>query len=291
VLAHLSPGHGKAILVGAHYDHLGRAGRGEVYWGADDNAAAVAIVLDLADRLTSESLQGELVIALFDGEEPPHFLTSEMGSQLFVEEPTIPLDRIDMAIILDLVGHAIGPDQAPPAVRNTLFVLGAEKSSGSRALVDHAAAGVEGVSVRQLDIDIVPPLSDYESFRRGSVPILFLTCGRWRHYHEVTDTPDRLDYDKIAAIADYLEALILTLLADPREHTAYEGSRHAYAESVAALLAIARALLPITEAAQLVVEALEDIAGRIGDSSNSSLSAEDWARLLQVISLMEQGLA
>ncbi len=55
VVAHLNPGDGKAILVGAHYDHLGREAPGEAYWGADDNAAAVAILLEIAGRFAGSS--------------------------------------------------------------------------------------------------------------------------------------------------------------------------------------------------------------------------------------------
>jgi hypothetical protein len=48
-------------------------------------------------------------------------------------------------------------------------------------------------------------MSDHGVFRRNGVPYLFLSCGRWEHYHQETDTPDRLNYQKMAAIAEYAE--------------------------------------------------------------------------------------
>jgi hypothetical protein len=53
-------------------------------------------------------------------------------------------------------------------------------------------------------------MSDHGAFRKGGVPYLFLSCGHWMHYHAETDTPDRLNYRKMAAIA----ALVFSLLGD-----------------------------------------------------------------------------
>ena len=113
------------VLIGAHYDHLGTERRDNAYWGADDNAAAVAIMLELAARLKQQPLDAGIIVAAFDGEEPPHFLTDEMGSIEFCKHPPVPLDQVCLAIIMDLVGHAIGPDTAHQALANSLFVLGA----------------------------------------------------------------------------------------------------------------------------------------------------------------------
>jgi hypothetical protein len=54
----------------------------------------------------------------------------------------------------------------------------------------------------------VGDLSDHHAFRLGGVPYLFLTCGRWPHYHQPTDTPDRLNYEKMGRIRDYLVAAV-----------------------------------------------------------------------------------
>jgi Iap family predicted aminopeptidase len=193
-------GAGPALLLAAHYDHLGRSGR-DVYWGADDNAAAVAILVELTRRLAASPTARDVWIVAFDGEEPPHFLGPNMGSQQFVDAPPLPLADIDLMVCLDLCGHAL----SLPEVAKDLFVLGAETSQGTVALVD--GIEVEGLTMRRAGINLLPPLSDYHAFRERNVPFLFLTGGRWRHYHTPGDTPEKLDYDKMRATADWLERL------------------------------------------------------------------------------------
>src|SRR5688500_8506936 len=98
------------VLVAAHYDHLGHAREG-IYRGADDNAAAVAILVEVAARLAAQRPDGRgVIIAAFDAEEPPWFTTEGMGSEHFVRHPTVPLERIDLMVCMDLVGHAMGPE-------------------------------------------------------------------------------------------------------------------------------------------------------------------------------------
>jgi Zn-dependent M28 family amino/carboxypeptidase len=103
VLATLPARFDRWVLVAAHYDHLGRGGGG-VYWGANDNAAAVAILVDAARALARVRQDGRSVLfAAFDGEEPPHFLTGGMGSMHFTRHPTVPLESIDMMVCMGCV--------------------------------------------------------------------------------------------------------------------------------------------------------------------------------------------
>jgi hypothetical protein len=62
--------------------------------------------------------------------------------------------------------------------------------------------------VRPADADIIPPLSDYQAFWEQRIPFLFLSAGRSRVYHTPEDTPDRLDYPKIAATARWLTRFV-----------------------------------------------------------------------------------
>lgn len=248
----------RAIVVGAHYDHLGPAAHGEAYWGADDNAAAVAILMELARALGRGPVAGrQVLLAFFDGEEPPHFLTGTMGSMRWVRHPSVPLARIDQMVCMDLVGHALGPDAVRDAVRRSLFVLGAERSRGTDAIVEACAARARGVFPRRLAMDVIPPLSDYHSFEEAGVASLFLTCGRWEHYHQVTDTPDRLDLPKIAATATFLEDLVRALAARPDAPVRHEPARRDDLATVRTLLGMSRLLLPVVPAVRPAIEALE----------------------------------
>jgi hypothetical protein len=201
------------ILIGAHYDHLGwhTPGR-DAYWGADDNAAAVAIAVEVGRALSQAraGLDRSVLLCLFDGEEPPFFLTRGMGSEHFAQRPPVPLSSIDLMICMDLVGHELGREGHPAALRQALMVFGAEKSEGTAALVDSLQQGAQaqGLSPLRLGVNLLPPLSDYHPFQIRQVPFVFLTCGRWRHYHQITDTPDRLSYPKMAAIARFVESLV-----------------------------------------------------------------------------------
>lgn len=215
VLAEVKGDGERWVMVGAHYDHLGQHGP-NIYYGADDNAAAVAILVEVGRALAANPPKGRSVIlAAFDGEEPPHFHTAGMGSAHFVAHPTVPLEQIDLMVCMDLVGHAVGPVGAPPDVRQSVFALGAERSEGTSALVDSLARAQSGVVVRRADADVIPPLSDHWAFWRKQVPFLFLTNGRWEHYHQPSDTPDKLDWEKMAATALWLETLVRAACARP----------------------------------------------------------------------------
>jgi Zn-dependent M28 family amino/carboxypeptidase len=192
------------VLVAAHFDHLGKTGN-KIFRGADDNAAAVAILVDVARALAKDRPASGVIVAAFDAEEPPHFLSESMGSEYFARHPTVPLDRIDMMVCMDLVGHALG-DTGVPAVSQTLFALGAERSVGTAARVDSIAE--PGVIVRRADAEIIPPLSDYAAFWDRSKPFVFLTAGRSRRYHTPDDTPEHLDWNKMAATARWLERFV-----------------------------------------------------------------------------------
>jgi hypothetical protein len=150
-----------------------------------------------------------VIIAAFDAEEPPHFNTSAMGSMHFVRHSPVPLDRIDMMVCMDLVGHTLGEDPALPSdVRDTVFALGAERSKNTSERLAALTRAEPGVVVRPADAQIIPPLSDHGAFWQRERPFLFLTNGRSRRYHTVDDTPQHLAWDKMAATARWLERFV-----------------------------------------------------------------------------------
>ncbi len=270
------------VVLGAHYDACG--------WdnpGADDNAAAVAITLEVADELRAMDLEHSVLIALFDAEEPPHFLTPEMGSQWFVDHPTVPLNQIDTMICLDLVGHALGPPGVSDIVRNSVFVLGAEKGSGTPKLFD-ALPEVSGLIPRRIDNYVVPSMSDYDAFKNASIPFLFYSCGRWEHYHAPTDTPDRLDYAKMAALVPHLVALV-SVLGERTDRPAFipDGfDDSATLGTVATLLGELRQHAEEAAAAQPIVEAIRERFNRHG-----SLSDQDRQLIAFMVFQLEESLS
>lgn len=183
------------ILLGAHYDTAG------VQPGADDNAAAIAIVLAVAERLLTKQPERPVDIAFFDAEEPPYYLTSAMGSTMFYAQQR--QSDYHCAIILDLVGH----DVPVPGLEDLIFITGIESDPGLADVLSSCQVPETLRSVATLN-RYVGDMSDHHVFRVNERPYLFLSCGRWRHYHQPSDTPEKLNYQKMQAIVSYLLDLV-----------------------------------------------------------------------------------
>lgn len=193
------------LLVGAHYDSVIDAPC------ADDNAAAVAILLAIAGVLRPRELERDILFVCFDAEEPPYFLGPEMGSIRFFEDQ-MDARGVSAALIQDLTGHEVvipyhGKQLRLPRVRDLLFITGMESHPVLRDLVVERNRGGELPMIATLN-EHVGDMSDHHIFRENNIPYLFFSCGRWPHYHMPTDTPDRLNYRKMSRIARLLTVLV-----------------------------------------------------------------------------------
>ncbi len=184
-------GAGKApMLIGAHYDSVIDAPC------ADDNAAAVAIALSVAEAAVGNCLfERDLIVAIFDSEEPPYFLSDSMGSNYFAAHQMKP-EGVHSALIMDLVGHDV---PGVPGLESLVFVMGVESHPELQKAFTYAPHP-ETLKVAATLNRYVGDMSDHSAFRKRGVPYFFLSCGHWQHYHQTTDTPDRLNYEKMAAI-------------------------------------------------------------------------------------------
>ena len=190
------------VLLGAHYDAV------EGTPGADDNAAAVAVLLEVAEILGQERLPRSVLLAFYDAEEPPNFLSPSMGSIRCFEDQL--LGPVHAAVIMDLVGH----DVPIPGLGDLLFVVGLESNEGLGEVIQSCPVDPEIRIVPTLN-RYVGDLSDHHVFRQNEVPYLFLSCATWQHYHQPTDTPDKLNYKKAEAIARYLVRLTVEISGNP----------------------------------------------------------------------------
>jgi hypothetical protein len=197
-----APG-GEAVVIGAHYDHLGREG-GDVYAGADDNASGTAVVLGLAESLAAARPARTLVFILFAGEE-----MGLLGSDHHVRHPSaVPVERMAAMLNFDMVGRLEG---------RRLLVGGVDTGSSFRGLVDTAA--------KEAALDVEPrPAgtgpSDHTRFHGAGVPVLFFHSGSHGDYHRPSDTADRVDAAGMARVA-HLGRLLVSRIA--------EGSRPVFA--------------------------------------------------------------
>ena len=160
-----------SILLGAHLDSCGDIP------GADDNAAAVAILLGVAQSFLPHERDRSVVFAFFDAEEPPNFLQPTMGSIRFYEDQRT--GPVHVATILDLVGH----DVPVPGMEDRLFITGAESDPGLEKAIRHSEpeSGLRNVPTLN---SYMGDLSDHHVFRTNERPYLLLTgstgesCGR-----------------------------------------------------------------------------------------------------------------
>ncbi|MFA6618044.1 MAG: M28 family peptidase [Candidatus Neomarinimicrobiota bacterium] len=216
------PGRGalrdRFILVDAHYDHLGKDDQGLIYYpGADDNASAIAsllhaakIFIDTEDNNNQD--RRSLIITFCDAEEPPYFNSEHMGIEHFCKDFPEVIGRIDIAIILDMLGHRMGNGRVPEEFQEIFFIIGAEKSAVG-PIVNSLKESVDDISPMRMGAHAIPPSGDYIPLYKYDLPYLFMTTGRFREYHTPYDTAEKLDYPKLERFSNYL-AYLLTELAE-----------------------------------------------------------------------------
>jgi hypothetical protein len=203
-----------AVLVGAHYDHLGLGGGGslapdshEIHNGADDNASGTAALLEVAKQLSAPSthLRRDVYFVAFSGEE-----AGVLGSTAFTRKPPASLKLGDLVAMLnmDMVGRLRG-DQ--------VSVLGLESAAEWGKIVP-PLCDQNGV-LCTLSGDGYGP-SDHSPFYAAGVPVLHFFTGAHDDYHKPSD-----DADKINAIGG---ARIASLVADIAETVADEPNRPTY---------------------------------------------------------------
>ncbi len=207
-------------LVGAHYDSV--AGTP----GADDNASAVSVMLELARRLADCTLP--LRFVAFTMEEPPAFGTPWQGSRRFCREMRRRGERTEGAIVLEMVGFTAPVQPYPEVLRGRGYpetgdFIGVVGDRTSQTFTERLVAGMKAagtVPVESLIVALhgwvlpIARLSDHASFWDRGWPAVMVTDTafvRNPNYHRETDTPDTLDYRFMAAVTDALEAAIRVL--------------------------------------------------------------------------------
>jgi Zn-dependent M28 family amino/carboxypeptidase len=197
----------EVVVVGAHYDHLGRgspfslaaAETDDVHPGADDNASGTATVLGLAEAFTrAGGTRRSLVFVAFSGEE-----LGLLGSTHYVRQPPVPIERTVAMVNFDMVGR-MRDDQ--------LYVMGVDTGQGLRALVEQAAAGLAvKLSLRG---DGVGP-SDHTAFVNRDRPVAFFFTGTHGDYHRPSDTADKINADGMRKVLEVAYRTVAALADRP----------------------------------------------------------------------------
>ena len=237
----------EAIVIGAHYDHLGHGGagslapkEGEVHHGADDNASGVAGVLELARIFSAQRPRRTLVFMTFSGEEE-----GLIGSNYYVNHPLVPLANTVAMINMDMIGRmknktltvgGIGTAEEWRSMiesANLLQGMTVTTSAGS----PHGSSPGGGVPIvvaangqpvvnsdpakqftLTLNSDGYGP-SDHSSFYSKQVPVLFFWTGTHEDYHKPSDTADKINYDDESRIIGVVSRVIQSVDAAEKKPT------------------------------------------------------------------------
>ncbi len=204
---------GRVVVVGAHYDHLGRVkpadgpapppAKGDYYPGANDNASGVSVVFELI-RLAGENRDDSgdrrsVIFVNFVGEE-----VGLQGSGYMVSHLPVAVDSVDAMINFDTVGQLTG---------NRLYVSGVGTTSSFDTMVD--AANTEG-----LDLSLAQggwSGSDHMSFNTKEIPVLFIFGGAYPEYNRPADDWPTLDFEAMATVTVYSSRLLGLLRDHPEE--------------------------------------------------------------------------
>jgi aminopeptidase YwaD len=225
------------IVIGAHYDHLGRGGEGslapregDIHHGADDNASGTAGLLELARIFASSDSprpRRTIIFIAFSGEEE-----GLLGSNYYVNHPLRPLENTVAMINMDMIGRM---------KNNKLIVGGVGTAQGWRDAVTMENLEAKPISAAELANPASVPgkvtlvvgangqvasyivhapgfdltlnedgygPSDHSSFYAKKVPVLFLWTGTHEDYHKPSDTPDKIQYTDEARILSFVSRLI-----------------------------------------------------------------------------------
>jgi hypothetical protein len=206
------------VVIGAHYDSEG------ISPAANDNASGVAAALALARRFAPPAVAPArtLRFVLFVNEEPPYFQTDEMGSLVYARACRQRGDNVVAMLSLETIGYysdAPGSQSYPvkpigwlyPDTANFIAFVG---DYHSRKLVRQAIGAFRSAVQFPSEAAAMPGWiagvgwSDHWAFWQCGYPALMVTdtaLFRYPHYHQASDTPDKIDYQRMARVVEGLE--------------------------------------------------------------------------------------
>ena len=206
VIGYLNNNAENTIVIGAHYDHLGMGGEGslfrgeetEIHNGADDNASGVAVMLNLIKDLQGKNTNNNYLAIAFSGEE-----IGLLGSNYFVKNPTIDTKKVNYMFNMDMVGR-LNEERA-------IAIYGVGTSPKfSQALF----ANNTDFKITEKESGVGP--SDHTSFYLGDMPVLHFFTGQHEDYHRPGDDAEKLNYEGMEDITQFMLAIITDLDDDDK---------------------------------------------------------------------------
>lgn len=189
-----------AIVVGAHYDHLGLGGEyslapsryGEVHLGADDNASGTAALMLLARAFAQNGgAKRTLIFAAFSAEE-----LGIVGSSYYAKHPPFPLQQTVAMVNLDMIGRL---------KKRTLYAFGVKTGKEFADLLEEINQNPR--FTLKIGADGYGP-SDHTSFYTRGIPVLFFFTGPHTDYHRPSDTVNKLNGEGLAEVSRFVYRVI-----------------------------------------------------------------------------------
>jgi hypothetical protein len=201
---------GEYIVVGAHFDHLGRSTEGAldpddktaVRRGADDNASGTAAVLELARIFAKHPAKRSILFANFSGEEE-----GLLGSAYMVDHMPVPIDSVDAMLNFDMVGRL---------KNDRLIVYGVATAKEMPAILDSANVTPQLKIAAQGD-GFGP--SDHSSFYAKNIPVLHFFTDLHDDYHRASDTPEKINAGGEAHVVAYAGRVLRSIADRPTRLT------------------------------------------------------------------------
>ena len=213
----------EVVVVGAHYDTFPRTP------GADDNATAVAGLLELSRRLAGLKPGKTIRFVAFANEEPPYFMSDFMGSYVYARQCRQQEQKIAVMVCLEMLGYFNGAEQGQANTYDLLpdrgdFICLCGNPESKEQIVQAGEAFRKAVtlplSLVAVSEAVVPMVaySDHWSFWQCGWPAFMVTdTGPLRnpHYHEPSDLPETLDFDSFTRVLQGVEAVVLGFASPP----------------------------------------------------------------------------
>ncbi len=190
----------EVVVLGAHYDHLGRNDKGEIFFGADDNASGVAALLEVAALLVKkkDSIKRSVIFAAFGAEE-----WGLSGSRYFTDNPLFKDKKIVNMVNMDSIGR--GDPYKVWFVGSSFYPELA--SVPAKYLGEYGL--VEGDNIDKYAFEYG---SDHYPFHLKGVPAIDIFSTNYRELHKITDVWPRVDGEKVAKIANVVYKSMFELL-------------------------------------------------------------------------------
>ncbi len=220
VIAQFGPDTGELIVIGAHYDAF------DMLPGADDNASGVAGLIELGRALASAPLKKRVELVAYSLEEPPYFRTPDMGSAVHARELKAQGKQVSLMLSLECIGvFSDEPNSQDfpsdlmktiyPTTGNFIALVGHYTEGETTRRIKRTMQAATALPVYSVNAPAIIAGIDYSDhlnyWNEGFIGMMVTDTAFMRNenYHTKDDTPEKLDYARMALVVQGVTAVVL----------------------------------------------------------------------------------